>query len=188
MSSATLEDPQGSTSSKASLFGITPIPKIKKRTSNRGRKACNSTVTTSTPYKVKLVEAEKAKVKEAEQQTRNHVQGCKSKSKRDRGCDSAVESSRKANWLLKKCINFEKNVKESSIEDDNSMSSGTSELELVPGVYPSKDENAWCMFCDRKFSEDSEGKLWVMCIMCSLWAHVDCAGAEKDVHICDFCR
>jgi hypothetical protein len=27
-----------------------------------------------------------------------------------------------------------------------------------------------------------------MCVMCSLWAHVDCAAAEKDLYICDFCR
>jgi len=51
LSSATLEDLQGSTSSKISPFDITPIPKIKKRTSNRGRKAFSSTVITSTPYK-----------------------------------------------------------------------------------------------------------------------------------------
>ena len=187
LSSATLEDPQGCTSSKISPFDITPIPKIKKRTSNRGRKAFSSTVITSTPYKAQLVEAKKAKeAKEAEQQARNRAQG--RKSNRGRGRGSAVQPSRKGKELLKKRLNFEKNVKESSTEDENSVSSGTSELELLSGVSPSKDDDAWCMFCDRKFSEDCKGELWVMCVMCSLWAHVDCAGAEKGVYTCDFCR
>lgn len=168
LSSASVEDPQGSTSSKTSPYDITPIPKIKKRTSNRGRKACSCTVITSTPYKAQLVEAKKAK--EA------------------KGRGSAVGTSRIGKGLVKKRLTFEKNVKESSTEDENSVSSGTSELELLPGVSPSKDDDAWCMFCDRKFSEDSKGELWVMCAMCSLWAHVDCAGADKDVYICDFCR
>ncbi|KAJ8886060.1 hypothetical protein PR048_012266 [Dryococelus australis] len=67
LSSVTLEDLQGSTSFKTSPFDITPIPKIKKRTSNRGRKACSYMVITSTPYKAQLTEAKKAKeVKEAE--------------------------------------------------------------------------------------------------------------------------
>jgi len=133
------------------------------------------------------VEAKKAKeAKEAEQQARNRAQG--RKSNRGRGRGSAVQPSRKGKELLKKRLNFEKNVKESSTEDENSVSSGTSELELLPGVSPSKDDDAWCMFCDRKFSEDCKGELWVMCVMCSLWAHVDCAGAEKGVYTCDFCR
>ncbi|KAJ8877678.1 hypothetical protein PR048_022133 [Dryococelus australis] len=76
----------------------------------------------------------------------------------------------------------------SSTEDENSVFSGTSELELLPGVSPPKDDDVWCTFGDRKFLEDSEAELWVMCVMCSLWAHVNYAGAEKDVYICDFCR
>lgn len=49
-------------------------------------------------------------------------------------------------------------------------------------------EDASCLFCDSKFSADSRGELWVQCVICCLWAHNECAGAEKDVYICDFCR
>jgi hypothetical protein len=87
------------------------------------------------------VEAKKAKeAKEAEQQTQNRAQGRKSNRRRGRG--SAVQPSRKGKELLNKRINFEKNVKESKTEDENSVSSGTSELELLPGVSPSKDDYA----------------------------------------------
>ncbi|KAJ8886365.1 hypothetical protein PR048_012576 [Dryococelus australis] len=131
------------------------------------------------------MEAKKAnEVKEAKQQARNSAQGRKSNRSRVRG--STVERSRKGKGLVKKHLNLEKNLKESSSEDEKSVSSGTSELEHLPGVSPSKDDDAWCMFCDRKFSENFEGELWVMNIMCSLWAHVDCAGDEKALYICDF--
>ncbi|KAJ8895285.1 hypothetical protein PR048_000610 [Dryococelus australis] len=147
LSSATLEDPQGSTSSKTSPFDITPIPKIQNRTSNRGRKACCSTVITSTPYKAQLVEAKKAKyVKEAEQQARDRAQGCKSN--RGRGRGSA------------------KNVKESSSEDESSVSSGTSELELLLGVSPSKDDDVWCIFVTGNFPRILKGN-FVSCALCA---------------------
>ncbi|KAF2890630.1 hypothetical protein ILUMI_15543, partial [Ignelater luminosus] len=37
-------------------------------------------------------------------------------------------------------------------------------------VFPGKgnlDRNAYCIFCDIKFSENTHGEMWVMCIMCS---------------------
>jgi hypothetical protein len=105
LSSATLENPQNSTSSKISPFDITPIPKIKKRTSNRGRTACSSTVITSTPYKAQLVEAKIAKeAKETEQQARNRAEG--SKRNRGRGRGSGLDPSRKAKGLVKKASKF----------------------------------------------------------------------------------
>lgn len=110
LSSATLEDPQGSTSSKTSPFDITPIPKLKKRFSNRGRKICSSTIITSTSYEAQLVEAKKAKeAMEAEQQARNRAQG--RKSNRGQGRGSEVQPSRKGKGLVKNRLNFVKNVR-----------------------------------------------------------------------------
>lgn len=37
-------------------------------------------------------------------------------------------------------------------------------------------------------SNDNKGEQWIMCVMCNLWAHNDCAGAEKEIYICDFCK
>ncbi|CAH1979310.1 unnamed protein product [Acanthoscelides obtectus] len=56
------------------------------------------------------------------------------------------------------------------------------------GQFTPDDNDATCIFCDHRFSEDNTGELWVRCIMCRLWAHEQCSGAEKDDYVCDFCR
>lgn len=87
-----LEDLEISTVSKTtSPFDITPIPQVKRKKSNRGRKACSSTVITSMPYKDQLIQA-KQKM-EAEQQVKSRGQG--SKINRGRGHGSAMQPSRK---------------------------------------------------------------------------------------------
>ncbi|KAK9674985.1 hypothetical protein QE152_g40731 [Popillia japonica] len=193
-----LDDSEGSSSITKSPFDIAPIPKIKKRNSTRGRKACSSTIITSSPYKAQLMEAKKAKeakeaeklartkeAKEAEKLARSNARGCKTN--RGRGGRSAAPS-RKGKEAVKKRLNFDKTAEEESSDEVSSVSSGSSVMEPLLGVTPSKNDDASCMFCDRKFSEDSKGELWIMCIMCSQWAHVDCSGAEKDIYVCDFCQ
>ncbi|KAF5286866.1 hypothetical protein FQA39_LY00399 [Lamprigera yunnana] len=69
----------------------------------------------------------------------------------------------------------------SSSDDEYSVSSATSHLIVPPGVTPSKEDDACCLYCDdRNISEDSKGGLDNVCVMCSLWAHVDCVAGEKD--------
>lgn len=76
------------------------------------------------------------------------------------------------------------------IENENlAQNDYDSDVDLPIGKKrPEGDDDTTCIFCDRKFSDDRKGELWVQCLMCSLWAHVDCAGAEKDYYICDYCR
>ncbi|KAG8255948.1 hypothetical protein J6590_079987 [Homalodisca vitripennis] len=138
------------TSCQISPFDITPLPQVKKRTSNRGRKACKSTVITSTPYKTQLEEAKKAKEeKEAQQKAKNRITG------------ACRGNRKKGKQLVKKRLSFdERDEKVSGSEADESVSSGNSELEVPPGVIPAKEDDAACMFCDRKFSEDNKGELW----------------------------
>ena len=50
------------------------------------------------------------------------------------------------------------------------------------------DEDAQCIFCLENFSKDQKGEIWVQCFSCSLWAHLDCAGADQDIYVCDFCK
>lgn len=58
----------------------------------------------------------------------------------------------------------------------------------MPGQKkPNNSDAAW-IFCDSNFSEDGKGELWVQCLMCNLWCHVDCAGAERDEYVCDYCH
>ncbi len=61
-------------------------------------------------------------------------------------------------------------------------------MDVEVGVSAPEDEDAVCIFCEETFSKDTRGELWVQCMICQMWAHNDCAGCEKDVYICDFCK
>ncbi|GBO36452.1 hypothetical protein AVEN_183334-1 [Araneus ventricosus] len=60
-------------------------------------------------------------------------------------------------------------------------------LDINDGDKPDSRE-ATCIFYDGKFSEDTRGEVWVKCVMCQMWAHLDCAGAETANYVCDFCK
>lgn len=81
---------------------------------------------------------------------------------------------------------------DSSDDDDDEVQLSTCSIESpfdLPIGEPQPDEkDAACIFCDEKFSSNVRGELWVQCLMCSLWAHNECAGAEREEYVCDFCR
>lgn len=167
-----------------SPFQLLPVPEIKKRTSTRGRKASSSTIITSSPYKNELVKSqEKDKGGQKSQSNRGRGRG------RGRGSSKPRGGSR-GSKMPRKALFPENQQNEESDESDHPSvaSSISSTLEVPPGTRPSQDDDATCMFCDIKFSSDTRGELWVQCVMCSLWGHVDCAGAEKDIWICDYCQ
>ena len=58
------------------------------------------------------------------------------------------------------------------------------------GILTKKPENkdAERIFFNGKFSEDVGGGIWIQCFSCSLWAHLDCTGAENEDYIRDFCK
>ncbi|KAF5273028.1 hypothetical protein FQR65_LT04770 [Abscondita terminalis] len=58
----------------------------------------------------------------------------------------------------------------------------------MPGQLEPNENDAQCMFCNSAFSADQKGELWVHCLMCSMWTHNECAGAEKDEYICEWCK
>lgn len=155
-----------------SPFQILPVPKIKKRTTTRGRKSSSATMITTSPYKQDLQES-------IEQRKKKPVgRG------RDRGCRNIQNKTKKA----RRALNFPEEADESS-EDESMVShkSISSTMETQPGNKPT-DEDAVCMFCDGKWSSDCRGELWVRCEQCSDWAHVECSGAEKDYYVCDYCQ
>lgn len=167
---------------KVSPFEINPVPKIKKRASTRGRKACCSTVITLSPYKLELEKAAKSRLEKEPKTSKEATKGGNHRTK--------SSSLLRKKGSIKKRLSFKgKSKTESSSSEDNiSISSGSSDLEAALGDIPTPvEEDAECLFCGRKFSEDSKGENWIMCIMCSMWAHVECTGAEKDNYICDYC-
>ncbi|KAJ8871433.1 hypothetical protein PR048_027750 [Dryococelus australis] len=52
-----------------------------------------------------------------------------------------------------------------------SLRSGTyyesGEIELSIGEIEPNKEDASCLFCQGRFSDDREGELWVLCLMCA---------------------
>lgn len=87
----------------------------------------------------------------------------------------------------KKPVQHQESSESSSSEADVSLADDDSDLDLPPGNRDLDSADADCLFCGGKYSQDSKGELWIQCLMCRLWAHVDCSGAEKDNYVCDFC-
>ncbi|KAJ8875731.1 hypothetical protein PR048_023630 [Dryococelus australis] len=51
-----------------------------------------------------------------------------------------------------------------------------------------ESEEALCIFCDSKFSEDSRGEVWILCFTYKMRAHTECAGPESDIYVCGYCK
>lgn len=82
-----------------------------------------------------------------------------------------------------------RNQESSDSEDDVfSVRDDSSTLSSVPDNSVPTNEDADCLFCSGKFSHDKAGEEWVMCLMCEMWAHTECAGYDKGRYVCDYCK
>ncbi|XP_063216887.1 uncharacterized protein LOC134527855 isoform X1 [Bacillus rossius redtenbacheri] len=156
---------------------ISPAPPAKK-TSNRGRKPGTSSVLTSSPYKSKLEADITAKQVKCGKVLSNDIE----KSKKKLHLKQALVPSKKIKISAETFLFVESNSDNQTFISDKS-----SELDFIPTSTPDSGD-AECIFCQGMFSQDSRGEVWVRCLSCSLWAHNDCAGAEKMDYICDFCK
>ena len=51
-------------------------------------------------------------------------------------------------------------------------------------IAESENKDAESIFYSREFFENERGEIWIKCFSCSLWAHVECTGAEnKDISV-----
>lgn len=155
-------------------FDISPVPLVRKRVTTRGRKPSKSQVVTSSPYKAELeISIDKL-----------------SKTKKGKGKRRLVpEESSEIQKKAKKTTRVKD--KESSSEEDEEQEFAPADDDLDMdqiGQFAPENDDAICMFCDQYFSQDNRGELWVQCLMCLLWAHEECSGAEKDAYVCDFCK
>ncbi|KAL4719256.1 hypothetical protein ACJJTC_005805 [Scirpophaga incertulas] len=169
-----IHKPQPSTSglSRSSLnlvspYDISPVPNKKRITSKRGRKCSVASIITSSPYKNDLIDQRNKKT-----QKENKITKAKNK-------------KQNKNKLKRKPLN-EKT--DSSDDDEMILFDTDSEPEGLEKRTAPDTEDAECMFCHMLFSNDTQGETWIKCLMCGLWAHNDCAGAEFDTWICDFCK
>lgn len=173
-------DPQPSTSTcSVSPYDIIPVPSKKRKSSNRGRKAVGACIITGTPYKKALIQSLAINPEKKSVKKRLDLDFEKKKKK---GKD-LVKNKSKGNAQEKVDSSSSEDCDDVSIVDDN-----ISEFDFPVGVKKPKQDDAACMFCQRLFSDDHKGELWVMCVMCKLWAHNECAGADKDIYVCDFCK
>ena len=76
---------------------------------------------------------------------------------------------------------------ESSGDEQSFRSDVWSEMDFLPYCTPD-DEDAVCLLCNGKYSEDGRGEEWIKCLMSAMWAYVDCGGPKKTDYICDFCK
>lgn len=196
VSSPVPEEPQPSTSQAVSPYEIAPVPTIKKKNSTRGRKAVESCLISGTPYKSALLRS----LKETElgpkqkKQNENNVKkrlNFEEKDKKVKKIKVARTERREKKKIKRKELKKQKvdSSTEESIVDETSINDDNfSDMDYPVGEKKPDDEDAACMFCDGHFSSDNQGELWVMCIVCNMWAHNDCAGADRDIYICDFCK
>nr|CAI5869873.1 unnamed protein product [Callosobruchus analis] len=158
--------PSGIQKKLLSPFDISPIPVSKKKHSHKGRKGSEAAIITSSPYQQKLLNTPN--------KNKQNVKAVKKK-----------RFSDKISKKTKKQLN-----EESDSEKEAQFIPADEDLDAdnIPGQKNPDDSDAECLFCERKFSEDRRSELWVQCLMCDLWRHVECAGAEKDEYVCDFCH
>jgi hypothetical protein len=55
------------------------------------------------------------------------------------------------------------------------------------GLVTDDDADAECLYCAGLFSDDHDGQDCIRCIMCSKWAHTDCADFEIEHFVCHMC-
>lgn len=172
---------------------LRPIPRLQKKSSNRGRKATKPTFLTSSPYKQDLEASIKRKEekeslkrkkifkkeleKQNEQQT-TKKSGDKRKMKGKQNQKKTEQKKRKTTAKIYKPI--------SNSEDEDGEFSVHDETDESPDRAQS--ENAKCFYCDGLFSEDIRGEQWIQCLSCKRWVHEECAGIDGVTYLCEFCH
>lgn len=155
-----------------SPFDIVPVPTIKKKVTNRGRKAAGSCVITAKTYKEALsVSLEKSATNKGKKRLMfedNHGQRKKKDARPKKPVtgsgtkpESEASTSGKASTSRKRHPKRDQLSSES--KDDNSLldpplDDSDSDLEIPQGEYPG-NEDASCVFRERLLSEDSKGEI-----------------------------
>lgn len=172
-----IKEPTSVQNEIVSPFHLLAVPVSKKAVSRRGSKSRSAAVITSSPYK-----------KDLESSLENHPSTSAGKSKikpkpksknSAKGRNSNLPKAKRS-MKVSECSSSESEEDVVCVPDDDT------DLEEL-GTNPD-DGDALCLFCEAKFSEDRSGETWIKCVLCSMWAHVECAGAEKEYYVCDFCK
>ena len=137
---------------------ISPVPSLNLRPNPRGGTAKKIT---SSPYK-KFVEATKKKIIK-------HA----TKSKISRLASNALLGPSKRG-KRRVCRNPTPSNTPSDSDPDLAVPIADDSTE------EDEEQDADCVFCTGRFSEDHNGEDWIRCAKCFRWAHTLCAGMEED--------
>ncbi|KAF2900937.1 hypothetical protein ILUMI_05250 [Ignelater luminosus] len=163
---------------------IAPIPTLNRKVGTRGRKPGKAKIITSIPNIEELEKSVRIIKKKTPTKERKDAVTRKIFSENTVG-SSAPGCSRDSKANKKKLTKRQKkDLPSSSLESASSFYVHNSSDDEE--VFPEKgnlDQDAYCIFCDIKFSENTHGELWIMCIICSSWAREECAGCEKEPYI-----
>lgn len=190
--STPLQDPPTITATNPSVSpaDILLIPKPKKK-SNRGRKPASANLITGSPYKTALTASVQERENKEAQRGRRRGRGDSTQHPSEPQPSTSEISSTRTTAVKGKSKQLKMPAEESDSDSDQSFHSdhsGDTPLDLPVGEDQPGVQNANCFFCDTAFTDDCHGELWVMCVMCELWAHSECAGAENEIYVCDFCK
>lgn len=150
---------------------IMPVPEPKRKVTNKGPKPSKAALITSSPYKNALLSAGENRKKSGLAEKKKNLKDKKKK--------YDPQPTKKTRTKTKQAVK----KKHFDYSDDESCHSdfdcGESVLETSIGVEKPGDVDVVCLFCEGLFLADNLGELR---------AHNDCAGCEKDVYVCDFCK
>lgn len=158
---------------------VMPIPTVSKEIiKKKNTRSAKAAIITSAPYKEEL-------------------EGCKEKRKLPstsavkRKISESKPSQKKTKPALpkKKLSKGERKRNERKTYSWSSSSDSGPEPDYQDSddLEENLEEDAICIFCETPYSEDVRGEEWVKCHSCYKWAHVECAGCEREEYICDFC-
>lgn len=171
---------------------ISPVPALKKTTSNRGRKTTSAAVITGSPYKSAIeVSRERIKQKEASGKCRQNSYTQNNSLAKDQPSSSGCGTKKKQRRIMSvKGKGKQINREQSSDSEDADMSISSGDTDVSVPVHDSTpgERDAECMFCGENFTASRPHELWIKCEVCSRWAHIDCSACETDKFVCDFCE
>ena len=144
--------------------GISPVPSLNIQPNTRGGTANKIT---SSPYKKFVGATQKKKIKQA------------NKSKTSRLASNALLGLSKR---LKRRF-----CRDPTPSDTPSHSDTDLTAPFADDSTEDKEQNAYCVFCTGRFSEDHNGRQWIRCAKYFIWAHTLCADMEDDF-LCEPCQ
>jgi len=171
---------------------ISPVPCIRKKSSNRGRKAGKAVVITASPYKTELESSIQLSLTTPKNKAKRNIAGDKAiliditaPSTSGTNVHSEAKLNRKRNrYSLNE---HSSSSEEDFVADDDSDDSLYNEQNEEK--TPENEENPECLFCGGKFLQSKKTeKQWIQCKSCDSWCHLQCTSYESGIYFCDFCQ